>query len=149
MANTRTWTAPVTDRTDGTAMMTYEDMNRITENLAWLYTECGEQSITISGSIISKTTWINNDIITLSNWTEILTCLRNVYNAVGYNPATVPDNQMLWSNINQVETIEYECYEILMAYDRIPNMNHYVGDKLADGGYLRAGDDFNMGGRYE
>lgn len=138
----------MTDRTDGTAMMTYEDMNRITENLAWLYAECVEQGISISGSIISKTNWVNNDIITLSNWTEILTCLRNVYNAVGYTPATVPDNQMLWSNINQVETIEYECYEILMAYERIPNMNHYVGDKLGTD-YLYAGDPFNSGGRYE
>lgn len=148
MANTRTWTAPVTDRTDGAAMMTYDDMNRITENLAWLYEECVDRGISISGSVISKTTWVNNDIITVANWTEILTCLTNVYTAVGYAPQTTPDDSMLWSNINQVETIEYECYEILAAYDRIPNMNHYVGDKLGTM-YRYAGDDFNMGGRYE
>lgn len=148
MANTRTWTDPVTDRTGGSDKMTYEDMNRITENLAWLYTECGEQGISISGSIISKTTWTQNDIITVGNWTEILTCLANVYNAVGYVPVQVPDNQMLWTNINQVETIEYDCYEILAVYERLPNMNHYVGDKWGTA-YRYAGDDFNMGGRYE
>lgn len=148
MANTRTWTEPVTYRSSGSALMSYEDMNRITENLAWLYTECGEQGIPITGSIISKTVWTRNDIITVSQWAEILTCLRNVYTAVGFTPATVPDNQMIYTNINNVESIEYGCYDILAAYERIPNMNHYVGDKLGTN-YLYAGDPFNAGGRYE
>lgn len=148
MANTRTWTAPVTDRTDGTARMEYGDMNRITENLAWLYEECVEQGISISGSIISKTVWVNNDIITLANWTEILTCLTNVCTAIAYSPTGTPDNQMLWSNINTVEEIEMGCYDILSAYERIPRLNHYVGDKLGTN-YLYAGDPFNSGGRYE
>lgn len=148
MANTRTWTTPVTDRTDDTAMMAYGDMNRITENLAWLYEECVEQGLSISGSIISKTNWVNNDIITLAEWTEILTCLTNVCTAVSYTPSGTATNSMTWSNINLVEEIELGCYEILSAYERIPNMNHYVGDKLGTA-WRYCGDDFNMGGRYD
>lgn len=148
MANTRTWTAPVTDRTDGTAMMTYGDMNRITENLAWLYSECVDRGISISGSIISKTAWTRNDIITASFWTELLACLANVCTAVNYTPQTAANNQMTFTNINIVETIERDTYEILSAYDRQPNMNHYVGDKIGTD-WRYCGDDFNMGGRYE
>lgn len=148
MANAYIWTEPVTNRADSSERMTYIDMNRITQNLAWLYAECQEQNITVTGSIISKTTWVNNDIITVEEWAEILTCLDNVCNAVSYTPASTPTYDMLWSNINLVEEMEFDCYEILMAYNRIPDMNHYVGDKLGTS-YLYAGDDFNMGGRYE
>lgn len=148
MANTRTWTTPVTDRTDGTAMMTYGDMNRITGNLAWLYSECVERGISISGSIISTTAWTQNDIITVSFWTELLACLANVCTAVNYTPQTAANSQMIYTNINVVETIERDTYEILSAYDRLPNMNHYVGDKIGTD-WRYCGDDFNMGGRYE
>lgn len=143
------WITPVTDRADGSARMEYGDMNRITGNIAYLYDKCVEQGITIAGSRISKTEWTQNDIITVAFWTELLTCLTNARNAVGYTPAENPSDAMRYDNINNVEAISYAVYEILAAYDRLANMNHYVGDKLADGGYLRAGDDFNAGGRYD
>lgn len=148
MANPYTWTEPVTERPSGAELMTYEDMNRITVNLAWLFQECKEQGITISGTVYPKRSWTQNDIITVSNWTQLLDRLANVYNAVAYIPATIPDNAMTYTNINQVETIELECYEILAAYERIPNINHYIGDKLGNK-YLYAGDPFNAGGRYD
>lgn len=148
MANTYTWITPITDRTSGLSRMQHSDMNRITGNLAWLYAECIEQGVAISGSIISKIEWTNNDIITLAEWTELLTCLTNICNAISYVPTTTPNNQMEWSNINLVETIENNCYEILASYANIPDMNHYVGDKLGTE-WLFCGDDFNMGGRYD
>lgn len=148
MAHSYTWTNPVTDRTSGQARMTYIDMNRITQNLAWLYEECVDQGITIAGSMVSKRTWVQNDIITLANWQNILTCLQNVCDAVSYNAPSEPDDTMIYTNINNVELIEYACYDILSAYDKVPNMNHYVGDKLGTS-YLYAGDPFNAGGRYE
>ena len=148
MANPYTWTQPVTDRSSGSAMMTYEDMNRITVNLAWLYQACVDQGITIAGAVYPKRAWTQNDIITVSEWTQLLTCLANVYNAVGYVPAAVPDNAMAYSNINLIEKIELDCYDTLTVFDRIPSLNHYIGDKLGNR-YLYAGDPFNAGGRYD
>lgn len=148
MANPYTWQIPVTSRSSGSERMTYEDMTRITENLAWLYTECVERGISISGSIISQTAWTRNDIITVSFWAELLDCLANVCAAVSYTPQTTANSQMAYTNINIVETIERDTYEILSAYDRQPNMNHYVGDKIGTN-WRYCGDGFNMGGRYE
>ena len=123
MANPYTWTTPITHRSSGSEMMTYVDMNRITTNLAWLYKQCQEIGITPAGSIISKTDWGQNDIITVTEWTEVLTCLTNVCNAIQYTPSEV-------------------------AYENIPNMNHYIGDRWG-AAYRYAGDPMNSGGRYD
>lgn len=148
MANPYTWTEPVTTRSSGSDRMTYEDMNRITVNLAWLYSQCVEIGLTPQGSIISKTDWTRNDIITVAEWAEILTCLTNVCNALQYTKPTDPTNVMIYANINNVERIEFDCWQILESYENIPNMNHYVGDKW--GTYYRyAGDEMNTGGRYD
>ena len=141
------WVTPVTDRTDGSAMMTYQDMDRITGNLKWLYDACVSSSITISGSAISKTSWDRNDILTTSFWAELKTCLQNVCNAVSYTPPDSVSDSMIWNNINLVEKIEFDCYDILSAYVYVPRLNHYVGDKLGTAN-LYAGDPFNAGGRY-
>lgn len=148
MANPYEWTEPVTTRTSGSERMTYTDMNRITTNLAWIYSQCLEIGITPSGSIISKTNWIRNDLITVALWAEILTCLTNVCTAIGYTKPEDPTNIMSFSNINLVEQIELALYEMLEAYADIPNMNHYVGDKWGSA-YRYLGDDFNAGGRYD
>lgn len=148
MANPYTWTEPVTQRSSGSEMMTYVDMNRITTNLAWLYKQCQEIGITPSGSIVSKANWIRNDIVTVTEWAEILTCLANVCSAVQYTPSETTNNQMIYTNINAVERIELGCYEILAAYENIPNMNHYVGDRLGTA-FRYAGDPMNSGGRYD
>lgn len=142
------WVEPVTDRQDGSAVMTYTDMNRITGNLKWLYDTCVANSITVSGSAISKTIWTQNDIITATFWAELLTCLANVCSAVGYTPTNAPNDQMLFDNINQIETIELACETILANYATQGRMNHYVGDKIGNA-HLYAGDPFNAGGRYE
>lgn len=141
------WITPVTNRTDGTAMMTYQDMERITGNLKWLYDTCVSEGITISGSAISKTSWSRDDILTTTFWTELLGCLSNVCTAVSYTPPDSVSDSMIWNNINLVEKIEFDCYDILSAYVYVPRLNHYVGDKLGTAN-LYAGDPFNAGGRY-
>ena len=148
MANPYTWAEPNTTRSSGSERMTYEDMNRITTNLAWLYAQCGEMGISVSGSVISKTSWVLNDIITVAEWAEILICLDNICDAIQFTKQVEPDNAMVYTNINNVEQIELDCYNVLASYEYIPNMNHYVGDKLTSA-YRYAGDDFNAGGRYD
>ena len=139
MAN---WITPVTDRASGSARMTYKDMNRITGNLVWLYEYLTEQGVTVSGSAYSKTDWTQNDIVTVAQWTELLTCLSNVCSAIGYQPETNPTDTMSYTNINNVETIELVCHDMATILDDLARMNHWVGDPL------RSGDDFNAGGFY-
>ena len=136
------WVTPVTDRTSGSAMMTYEDMNRITGNIGYLYDLCVSEGITISGSRITKTTWTRDDLIYKTNWTNLLTCLANTRDAVGY-VATDPTYLMTWDNINEVERQTQAVYTIINAYDNLPRINHWIGDPYY------AGDAINAGGRYE
>ena len=142
------WVEPVTDRQDGSAMMTYTDMNRITGNLRWLYDTGEEKGYTIAGSAISKTSWTQNDIITATFWAELLTCLANVCNAIAYTPETEPTDQMLFDNINQVETIELACKSVMDNAGVNSRMSHYVGDRISRA-YVYAGDPINAGGEYE
>ena len=136
------WITPVTDRTSGSAMMTYEDMIRITGNIGYLYDLCRSEGITIAGSRISKTAWTRDDIIYKSNWTNLLTCLKNARDAVGY-VATDPTYLMTWDNINEVERQTQAVYTIIEAYESLPRINHWIGDPYY------AGDAINAGGRYE
>ena len=57
-------------------------------------------------------------------------------------------DRMTYENINNVEQIELDCYGVLAAYEHIPDMNHYVGDKWTSA-YRYAGDAMNSGGRYD
>lgn len=137
-----TWTEPVTNRTSGSARMTYKDMNRITGNLVWLYDYLTEQGVTVEGSAYSKTNWTQNDIVTVAQWTELLTCLSNVCTAVGYQPEKAPTNTMSYANINNVETIELIVHDMAVILDDLARINHWIGDPLY------SGDDFNAGGLY-
>lgn len=136
------WVTPVTNRTNGSARMTYEDMNRITGNLAYLYDLCRSEGIAITGSRYSKTSWSRNDIITVSEWTELLGCLANAKTAVGYTQ-TAPTRSLTYTNINTIERQTQAVYNIINSYDMLPNMNHWVGD------LYYAGDSLNAGGRYD
>lgn len=141
------WVTPVTDRTSGYSRMTYEDMNRITGNLKWLYDECVNSSIPIAGSAISQTNWTRDDIISVTFWAELLGCLENVCTALSYTPKNKATYDMTWNNINVIEDIERLCHDVFVVYDEMPRLNHYVGDML-NTDYLYAGDDVNAGGRY-
>lgn len=136
------WIEPVTNRASGSARMTYKDMNRITGNLVWLYDYLTAEGVTVSGSAYSKTNWTQNDIITVAEWNELLTCLGNVCTAIGYQPETNPTSTMSYTNINNVETIEHVCHDMATILDDLGRINHWVGDRLY------SGDDFNAGGFY-
>lgn len=101
-----TWTTPVTDRTDGTARMTYQDMNRITGNVAYL-----QEQIYGSASI-SKTSWTRNDIIERSFWETMLNSLRAMA-AITSVTVLRMTNDMEFNNINNVETMSFNIYAAL------------------------------------
>lgn len=122
--------------------MTYEDMNRITGNIAYLYDLCQNAGIPISGSQYSKTSWTQNDIITVSDWTELLRCLAYAKQAVNYTGSAL-SSRMRWDNINAVEQQTLAVYSIINSYENLPRMNHWVGDPLY------ADDQVNAGGRYD
>lgn len=136
------WVTPVTDRTDGSAMMTATDMDRITGNIAYLFDYATQEGHAPEGSTVSKTSWTKNDIIELSFWTEMLEVLANIMAAVFYVPAVEPDYAMDWENMNNIETISYNLYNIIGSSGSQGNNNHYAGDPIF------TGDDINVGGTY-
>lgn len=136
------WITPVTDRTDGSAMMTATDMSRITGNIAYLFDYATQEGHAPSGSTVTKTSWTINDIIERSFWEAMLTTLSNICEAVEYVPETDPTNAMEYENINVVETISRNLYYIIQNIQYQANNNHWVGDDF----YV--GDPINAGGTY-
>ena len=136
------WVTPVTDRTDGSAMMTATDMDRITGNIAYLFDYATQEGHAPEGSTVSKTSWTKNDIIELSFWTEMLEVLANIMAAVFYVPAVEPDYAMDWENINNIETISYNLYYIIANFNNMSPINHWCGDEFY------SGDNINVGGTY-
>ena len=136
------WIAPVTDRTDGSAMMTATDMNRITGNIDYLFDYATAEGHAPAGSTVPKTSWTQNDIIELDFWEAMLVTLANICAAVEYVPDAAPDNIMDYENINNVEQISYNLYFIIANVNNMSAINHYVGDEIF------AGDDINAGGTY-
>ena len=136
------WVTPVTDRTDGSAMMTATDMDRITGNIAYLFDYATQEGHAPSGSTVTKTSWTINDIIERSFWEAMLTTLANICEAVEYVPETDPTNAMEFENINNVETISRNLYYIIQNIQYQANNNHWVGDEFY------AGDPINAGGTY-
>ena len=136
------WVTPVTDRADGSAMMTATDMDRITGNIAYLFDYATQEGHAPSGSTVTKTSWTINDIIERSFWGAMLTTLSNICEAVEYVPETDPTNAMEYENINNVETISRNLYYIIQNIQYQANNNHWVGDDIY------TGDDINAGGTY-
>ena len=136
------WVTPVTDRTDGSAMMTATDMDRITGNIAYLFDYATQEGHAPTGSTVTKTSWTINDIIERSFWEAMLTTLANICEAVEYVPETDPTNAMEFENINNVETISRNLYYIIQNIQYQANNNHWVGDEFY------AGDPINAGGTY-
>ena len=136
------WVTPVTDRTDGSAMMTATDMDRITGNIDYLFDYATAEGLSPAGSRVPKTSWTKNDIIERSFWEAMLTTLSNICAAVEYVPETDPMNAMEFENINVVETISRNLYYIIQNIQYQANNNHWVGDEFY------AGDPINAGGTY-
>ena len=136
------WVTPVTNRTDGSALMTATDMDRITGNIAYLFDYATAEGHSPQGSTVSKTSWSQNDIIDKSFWESMLEVLSNICEAVNYNPDTAPTNVLDWENINNIETISFNLYYIIANINNMSALNHWAGDDLF------TGDDINVGGTY-
>lgn len=137
-----TWVTPVTNRTDGTWRMTYIDMNRITGNLDYLFNVLPGKGFRPAGETVKKTSWTQNDIITIDDWADILSVLGALAAAVSYTPDQDPDTMMSWDNINNVESITWEIYKTGAYSPETKNINHWIGDLIF------AGDPVNAGGDY-
>lgn len=137
-----TWITPVTDRTDGSAMMTAADMNRITGNIDYLFDYATAEGLQPAGSTVPKTSWTKNDIIERSTWESMLETLSNLCECVEYNPEVNPNNEMEFENINNVERISFNLYNIIGQIGNLQGLNHWAGDDLF------AGDPVNAGGTY-
>ncbi len=123
------WTTPVFDREDETSMMTYTDMNRITQNIGYL------QEQLYGSATISKTTWVRNDIIEKSFWESMLGILNQITFDIGNAPRECT-NAMHYENINEVERWTQELYVTISGVTEAPlydaNNNALTDHNLED-----------------
>lgn len=121
------WTTPVTNREDGTAMMTYTDMNRITKNIGYL------QEQLYGSATLSKTSWVRNDIIEAAFWAEMLDDLEDLRESVGAAEVTLTD-VMTYTNINNVETLTLKIYQAVIGVT-FEDLTDHVDEAITDENY--------------
>lgn len=131
---TYTWQEPVTNRTSGEARMTVQDMNRITQNINYLR-ERGRSLGFVFGESTdtSKTSWIYNDIISVEEWEDILQALAGLALGVGYSYSTAPNNDMTYTNINNIESITLGVAERLRLLRSQAALAHYADTEVYSG----------------
>lgn len=100
------WIEPVTDRQSGGSLMTYEDMNRITGNVAYL------QEALLGSATMSKTTWTRDDFISVTIWHEIIDSIDEMADMLGVINLGMTD-EMIYTNINYVESLCLQIYNAL------------------------------------
>lgn len=109
------WITPVTNRQTGMSRMTYQDMNRITGNIDYVYDVIADLGYTIIGGRVPKTSWFRDDIIDNINWNQTKGVLLNLYDAIGETPADYPGASMSYSNINIIESLTLYLYNFAFA----------------------------------
>lgn len=117
------WITPVTNRTNGSARMTYKDMNRITGNIDYVYQALKDLGYTPAGNTVSKLEWNQNDIIDVDFWESMLGVMSAIYAALGETGPYVLTNDMGWENINHVETWLFDLYDGVMFYRHLLDEN--------------------------
>lgn len=100
------WIEPVTDRQNGGSLMTYEDMNRITGNVAYL------QEALLGSATMSKTIWTRDDFVTVAIWHEIIDSVDEMADMLGVVNLGMTD-EMIYTNINYVESLCLQIYNAL------------------------------------
>lgn len=100
------WIEPVTDRQSGGSLMTYEDMNRITGNVAYL------QEALLGSATMSKTIWTQDDFVTVAIWHEIIDSVDEMADMLGAVNLGMTD-EMIYTNINYVESLCLQIYNAL------------------------------------
>lgn len=94
------WSTPKTDRTD-VSLFTYEDINRIGENIIYLY----EQA-----RFSLKTDYTQDDIISISQWRTVISLVNVVCALYSVRMITPITEEATSSNFNQVESYLELCY---------------------------------------
>ncbi len=122
------WITPITDRTTG-ARCTVTDMNRIAGNLDYLASELTTYQL-YSGATVQKTTYTNNDYVTVANWADILSVLNAMVDSLSLTISGTATNATMYDNFNVVESITLSIYERLQLLLLQANNNHYAGDSL-------------------
>lgn len=122
------WITPITDRGAG-AVHTVTDQNRIANNLDYLAGELTTHQL-YTGATVQKTTYIQNDYITVADWTDILDVLYSMINALGLEIEEEADDSTTYENMNAVERLTLTIYERLQLLLNQANNNHYSGDSI-------------------
>lgn len=122
------WTTPVTDRVQG-AMHTVTDQNRIAQNLDWLASELTAHQL-YTGATVQKTTYTQNDYITVADWADILDVLNAMVEALVLETAGQATDARTYDNMNTVESITLQVYDRLQMLLSQANNNHYAGDDI-------------------
>ena len=122
------WITPITDRTTG-ARCTVTDMNRIAGNLDYLASELTTYQL-YGGATVQKTTYTNNDYVTVSDWSDILNVLNAMVDSLSLTISGTATDATTYENFNTVESITLSIYERLQLLLSQANNNHYAGDSL-------------------
>ena len=120
------WITPVTDRVQG-AMHTVTDQNRIAGNLDWLAGELSTHQL-YNGPSVQKTTYTQNDYITVADWADILSVLQAMIDALVLETEGTANDSTMYDNFNTVESLIltiYDRYQLLLSQ---ANNNHYSGE---------------------
>lgn len=120
------WITPVYDRTDG-ARMTAADCNRITGNLAFLGGSNLPDDVT------------SDDILTPAWMTAVLAALKQVCEASQVESDGV-DRAWTYTNINAIEYLIYQCYQMQDALALQQPLTIYSGELYSgQGSYYTGG----------
>lgn len=122
------WTTPITDRAAG-AVHTVTDQNRIANNLDYLAGELTAHQL-YTGATVQKTTYTQNDYITVGDWADILSVLYSMVDALGLETEETADDSTTFENMNAVESLTLLIYERLQLLLSQSNNNHYSGDSI-------------------
>ena len=118
------WTTPVVNREDGTSLMKYTDMYRITNDIGYL------QEQVYGSATISKTSWERDDIITKSFWESMLSLIGTLSFDTGCAPREC-NNNMTYDNINEVEKWLLDIYNAVSGVTMLP-LTDANNDALTD-----------------
>lgn len=110
------WTTPFTNWSNGNRF-TYNDMNRITGNINYLYPGA------------SLPIYTQNDFLTRSGWDAVLSALDTLVLATGLD-ATVPGDAMTGDTMNEVEELIQRLHDRIELNARQYVASIYVGDGI-------------------
>ena len=110
------WSDPYVNWSNGNNF-TYDDMNRITGNINYLYPAA------------SLPTYTQNDILTTTDWSNVQTALATLLAASGV-AGTIPGNSMTADTMNAVEGLLLEIYDFLNLKAAQSVATVYCGDNL-------------------